>query len=411
MSVINHMLEDLDRRAVGREGGVALAGVRPVAQGRRRPVWLWIIVAAAAGAAGALAWQRGAERPATGTAAAPTAADTPAAHSDASPAGETGAPNPGWPPLSRQLDRQPNAPPTVAGVTSPSEAGAVRDPGPAESPAPPRSPPLTGDSAEYGVTDRPAAAAPAAVPGVVASAPGPAAKTRSRVAQPAPAAARQPEPARAAAPVAEAPADDSRIDKTVRQPTPQEQAENEFRRALALMREHRDGEAIDALGRALRLEPRHETARQTQVALLLQQNRVADAEAALRQGLEVNPGQPGFVMALARIQVERGDNAGALATLGAAAPAAAGMAQFQAFMAALLQRERRHEEAVARYRNALALSPGNGVWLMGLGISLEAGGAADDARRAFEGAKASNQLQPELVAFVDQRLAGLGRRR
>jgi MSHA biogenesis protein MshN len=116
-------------------------------------------------------------------------------------------------------------------------------------------------------------------------------------------------------------------------------------------------------------------------------------------------------MALARIEVERGAVPDALATLEAAAPAAAGNAQFQAFMAALLQRSERHDAAVARYRNALSLSPGNGVWLMGMGISLEASGAGDEARRAFEAARASNQLQPELLAFVERRIAGLGRRR
>jgi MSHA biogenesis protein MshN len=52
----------------------------------------------------------------------------------------------------------------------------------------------------------------------------------------------------------------------------------------------------------------------------------------------------------------------------------------------------------------LRLNPQNGIWWMGLGISLEAQQRRDDAMVAFQRAKASGSLSGELPAFVDKKL-------
>jgi MSHA biogenesis protein MshN len=114
-------------------------------------------------------------------------------------------------------------------------------------------------------------------------------------------------------------------------------------------------------------------------------------------------------MALARLQVERGDTAAAVETLQRSAPAAAANADYLAFLAALLQRQERHAEAVQQYQAALALAPASAVWNMGLGISLQALNRNTDAQEAFRRAKASNALNAELQAFVDDRLRQLQR--
>ena len=72
-----------------------------------------------------------------------------------------------------------------------------------------------------------------------------------------------------------------------------------------------------------------------------------------------------------------------------------------------LQRQSRHQEAVEQYQAALRLAPGSGVWLMGLGISLQALNRTTESQEAFQRAKATNTLNPELQAFVDQRLRQL----
>jgi MSHA biogenesis protein MshN len=72
-----------------------------------------------------------------------------------------------------------------------------------------------------------------------------------------------------------------------------------------------------------------------------------------------------------------------------------------------LQRLNRHAEAADLFASALQSAPGNGVWWMGLGISLAAEGRTDTARDAFSRARASGSLSPELAQYVEQRLRQL----
>lgn len=189
--------------------------------------------------------------------------------------------------------------------------------------------------------------------------------------------------------------------------SPAQQADAEFRKAVALMQQGRVADAIAGYEAALRLDAGHDTARQTLVALLLEEKRAMDAERVLQERLQSNPDHAGFAMLRARLQVERDALEQAAATLEKSLPYADAQADYQAFFAALLQRQNRHKEAVAHYQAALQLAPGKGVWLMGYGISLQAMQRNDEAREAFNRALDSKTLSPELQAFVQQRLKGL----
>ena len=79
-----------------------------------------------------------------------------------------------------------------------------------------------------------------------------------------------------------------------------------------------------------------------------------------------------FASLLARLQAERGDVHGAIETMYSSLPMAGGQAEFQALLAGLLQRDKRHKVAAEHYQAALKIQPENGVWWMGLGISLQA---------------------------------------
>lgn len=76
-------------------------------------------------------------------------------------------------------------------------------------------------------------------------------------------------------------------------------------------------------------------------------------------------------------------------------------------MAALLQRQERHQEAVTYFQKALVLAPDNGVWLMGMGISLQALQRKEEARAVYQRALASNSLNAQLREFVQQKLKEL----
>jgi MSHA biogenesis protein MshN len=104
------------------------------------------------------------------------------------------------------------------------------------------------------------------------------------------------------------------------------------------------------------------------------------------------------------LQAERGDANGALVTLGASLPWATGNAPYHATMAALQARLGQHPQAITHYQTALRLTPNSGVWWMGLGLSFQAVGRNAEAVEALQRARSGENISPELLAFVEQRL-------
>ena len=211
----------------------------------------------------------------------------------------------------------------------------------------------------------------------------------------------------AAVPLAAAESAPGAIDKQMREVTPSERAEIAFRRGVTQLQEGRANSAELDFRDALTQDPSHGGARQALLGLLLDSGRNNDAEQLLHKALEINPRQPRHAMVLARLEVERGEVAGAINTMVGALPYVQSDPDFHAFLAALLQREGRHREAVDYYRTALRGVPGNGVWMMGLGISLRAANQSAEARDAFQRAIDSKQLTPELQEFVERQLREL----
>ena len=379
MSVINRMLLDLERRGACLEDAPGEDGVRPVPAPRRRPWGIAIAGALLLVAAAALAAVRPwlmADRSPPQTVAS---GDPVALREIAAPI--SGAPAPAPAPRHRETP-QPSDPEVLL--------------------PPPASPEL------------PAGKSPALNPVAAAkSSPAPGTVAPSRAPARAAAATREGAGGGSAAPKPDAPASvgDSapgiRIDKRMKEFTPRQQAEGEFRRAVGLTRQGRIEEARAALHSALRLDPGYGIARQMLAALLVEANQMAEAETVLAEALQEAPADPGVAMALARIQVSRGALDEALATLRKAEAAGASSAEYQAFVATVLQRLSRHDEAIVRYAAALQAAPNSGVWLMGIGISLQAEGRYGEAREAFRRARDAENLSPELIAFVDQRLRSL----
>lgn len=189
--------------------------------------------------------------------------------------------------------------------------------------------------------------------------------------------------------------------------TPAERAEDEFRKATVLLNQGRVAEAMDGYRSTLLQDSGHAAARQALVGLLLENRRLDEAQQFLQEGLSLDPGRSAYAMLLARIQVERGDLQGAHDLLSRHAGSAANNADYHAFDAALLQRLGRHKEAVAEYQAALTLAPRAGLWWMGMGISLQADNRGTEALDAFKRAKSTGGLSADLLAFVDQRLKQL----
>ncbi|HZT61705.1 MAG TPA: tetratricopeptide repeat protein [Burkholderiales bacterium] len=292
---------------------------------------------------------------------------------------------------------------TIAAPASPAPAAPPKTALPAGEPAPP---PATGAAAKV------AEAAPAQKAGkagfdmlrLATELTTPVPQRRAAAARPKPTSA----PAKpASASLARAPsAEPGTIDRRTNT-SAKYRAEQEFRRAVNLVNQGRVAEGMDGFRNALQMDPAHEAARQTLIALLMEAKRVDEAAALLQTGLVVDPDNTAYAMLLARILVERNQVPSALAVLQRHAAPPDRNPDFHAFAGALYQRLGRHKEAIEQYQSALRLAPSAGVWWVGLGISLQATEQPKEAAEAYTRAKSAGNLAPELLSFVDQRLKQL----
>jgi MSHA biogenesis protein MshN len=412
MSVINQMLQDLEkRRAATGEGGALPNQVRPLPPLTPDPVArtraLAISAAAFVVVMAIALWTVQALRKQP-----PVPAAAPAAPLAAQPAVVPANPSP-------QVVANPVAAPVAAPISAPISA-----PVPAPVPAPviapppavtaaPRKPAPAPKSEAQAVAEKslrltsnlslpPKSAsknvAPAATPVAIAKV--------EPVAKSEPVTNDQPvaKPVIADAVPARVESGPGSIDKRPHATSPRERAEAEFRRASSALSQGRSADAIIALHASLAEDATFDAARQTLAGVLIEQKRFDEAQKLLQEALTTRPSQTGFAMLLARMQLDRGDSAGAITTMSRSLPYAADNAEFLGFSAALMQRAGRQQEAVDQYRAALRLKPDAAVWWMGMGISLQAAEHNADALDAYRRALSSGSLSPELQAFVEQRI-------
>lgn len=190
------------------------------------------------------------------------------------------------------------------------------------------------------------------------------------------------------------------IRKEVNKPSAEDEADERYRKAIALMQKGRDGQARLLLEEAVRLLPEHLPARQTLATLLSEAGENPEAETVLREGLAVAPDNAWFLLSLARLQAAQGDIEGAAATLHRRVEGPGVNAEYRATLAALLMQLKRHPEAAQHYALALEQQPGQATWWMGLGLALEAQGKADEARSAYRRALTTGKLPDRLDEFV-----------
>ena len=374
MSLINDMLRDLDTRnaATSERNGLA-HNIRalPPAGERRLPPLLLILLAATAG--GAVVWLL--QKP-----AASPAASVPPAAASATAASEL--------------------PPPIATTTV--SAAEAEVPPPAAAPVV-DTPPLRLDTQ----LDQ-APPAPKTAPAIAAAlpAPLPSAPTLQPAVKPAVAAAPVPAPtdARTAAPTSRSNAAPQISKQPALGSTPAEQAEAEYQRGIAAIRRGDNSEAGTALRAALRLAPAHIGARQALLGQFTEQQRWHDAETLALDGVGLLPQRSEWALLAARLMYERGEIELALETLNQHAAAARQNADYQIMHALLLQRAGRHADAANCYRTALTLRPGEGRWWFGLGRALDADRREAEARQAYEKARDSGNLPPELQQSVERRL-------
>ena len=358
MSLINAMLQDLDRRqALGIEP--AVAAVRPSAPpAKPKREWFWhtlaVLMAVSVAWVGWVAFQ---------------VMPRPIVTKLALSAGDAALPRPQQP---------------AADILVPVAAAAPAEPAPApvmEAPAPKAGPFETLRLAtELQSPPKTPPAKPAPLQAKAASVPAPAApKVTAQGA----------------------------VDKHDRAPSGSAAAANDFRRAVALLNLGRVAEAQQLLAGVLKTEPGHANARQVYVALLVEQGRVEPARRLLEDGLALSPGHASFALTLARIHTEQRDYQAALGVLNKVIEPAQSDGNHQALRGAVLQRLGRHAEAMEAYQRTLRVAPNQATSWLGLAISLEALGRPSDAGDAYRRALGAGPLAAEARDYAETRAAAL----
>lgn len=202
-------------------------------------------------------------------------------------------------------------------------------------------------------------------------------------------------------------ADKPQAEAPLKTTSPRQMAQFHYRKALTLLQEGRAAETQENLENALTTDPGHASARELLAIILIEAGKPQQAEDLLQKGLTGAQEQNRLAMLLARLKMSQGNLKGALEVLSQSQQYAVDNASYQAMMAAVLQRNGQHEDAIGRYRSALRREPDNAPWLVGLGISLQAANKPSEAADAFARARQTGKLDPVLEAFAKQRLKEL----
>ncbi len=195
------------------------------------------------------------------------------------------------------------------------------------------------------------------------------------------------------------------ITREARQPTPEEDAEERYRKAMTLVNKGREIQARPLLQEAVKLHPGHVAARQVLATLLNEAGANREAEALLQDGMAASPDVSWFALSLARLQASRGDVEAAVRTMQGGLSGRGVNADYRAAYAAWLAQLNQHAEAARQYEMALKQHPGQGAWWAGLGLAQAAQGMKEASHSAYERALKAGNLPPSLEAFVRSKLA------
>lgn len=166
----------------------------------------------------------------------------------------------------------------------------------------------------------------------------------------------------------------------------------------------RSGQIDAAMGKYRLALERHPGMRDARIQLsrLMQERGQAElALSVLKAGHDYQP-DGGLAIEAGRLLADLGRNGEALIWLERGRESL--RPADHALMGALLSQSHRYEDAVKAYQRALAADPGQGGWLLGLGLALESLGRIDEANAVYRNALERGEFKPEVVKYLQQKI-------
>lgn len=192
--------------------------------------------------------------------------------------------------------------------------------------------------------------------------------------------------------------------KTLHQPHPVNPVDKMLSEGLSLYESGQVTEGLDKLYATVKSDASHVRARATLAVILVEQMKSELAISLLEDGLRQYPEQSAWSRLLARIHMDAGNLVLAREALSRNVPAIASDPDYHALYAAVLQKLAVHIDAAMIYRNLVNVQPDNGLWWMGLAISLEAISRNKDALFAYRNALNGQSLTPETHRYIVERI-------
>ena len=188
--------------------------------------------------------------------------------------------------------------------------------------------------------------------------------------------------------------------------TPLQQSKRAFSRAQKLLARGDLREAMHALRTVLELNAGYARARIQLATLYYRKNRTADARQLLAEGHLLDPSDADIATVYAQLQADAGDYQPALETLDEPLKQGTAGPDVYALAASLHYQLKQFGSAASRYREALSRQPGQGIWWMGLAVTLEHDQQPGQALVAYR-TSAPLLQDTALQAFVTDRIATL----
>jgi tetratricopeptide (TPR) repeat protein len=198
--------------------------------------------------------------------------------------------------------------------------------------------------------------------------------------------------------------------KILHQPRLVDPADKMLSEGLALYESGQVAEALDKLYAVVKSNESHVRARATLAVILVEQGQGGLAITLLEDGLSQYPEQAAWSRLLGRIHMDAGNLSIAREVLSRTMPAITADPEYHALYAAVLQKMALHNDAAVTYRNLVNVQPDNGLWWMGLAISLEAIARNKDALFAYKNALNGQLLTPETHRYIVERIRYLDNR-
>jgi len=197
------------------------------------------------------------------------------------------------------------------------------------------------------------------------------------------------------------------FEKKVSSLTYEEQLRTDFQAAVKFMEKGAELQAEEKFLAILKKMPSHLKTRSELAHLYLKHNRDKEAEVVLSEGFKQSENYPDFLKLQAMIHERRQEPDRSLALLIKLPAGMQNDSKTVALFGHLYQQSGQYDLAKLQYKRLLEVEPSNVTWLLGYTIAMDSEGHKEAAIEGYKRLQSTNDLNPEVLQYIGDRLKTL----